>query len=234
MSRYVLALVLCVFAAVGIAAVQQSDPIRAQIEAARVKHDSALADAKSGLLRAFDDEVNTLAQAGDLDGVKALQAERKAFEDEAVLPKAARLRPAVVEYRKATSQALATLSSVYDQAVKDLTKSLKIEEAETIREEWKQVQREAGVLVERAPAPAAAEIAFEYKFYEWKKGDAPVKMLRQEEGFCYLVGITGQMAGGGESVQITLENDGFWYLKGKSATREALNVRAVGVKVRRK
>jgi hypothetical protein len=44
----------------------------------------------------------------------------------------------------------------------------------------------------------------------------PVKMISRAEGFCLLSGIGGAFQGGGESVEVRIGDDGYWYLGGKS------------------
>ena len=212
------------------------DPIRAKLAVARSAQEEAAKAARDALVNSIDESMKAVAQAGDLNGVTALKAERKAFEESGTLPTSPRLRAASAEYQKSLKQASATLDKAYDQAIKDLTKALKIDDAEAVRAEWQQTQRPTpapAVAVPAPPKPPAAG-AIEYTFYEWKKGDAPVKMIHRDEGFCYLVGINGALAGGGESVQITIENDGYWYLKCRSVNSQPLNVRAVSVKLPRK
>jgi hypothetical protein len=120
-------------------AAAQDDPILVALDKAKAAHSDTVAKARTALIAALDDAIKTVAEAGDLDGVKALRAEAKAFEDSGKLPTAARLRNKVGEYQKATRASLATLEKAFDQAVRDSTKALKIEQAEAIRTQWKEV-----------------------------------------------------------------------------------------------
>lgn len=83
------------------------------------------------------------------------------------------------------------------------------------------------------PASLKSDISMSYSFYHWNKGDPPVKMIHGDEGFCYLTAVSGTFQGLGESVKVTLEEDGFWYLSGHAGSN-ALAGSAVGVKVRAK
>jgi hypothetical protein len=118
----------------------EPDAIRTELEKAKKVRGEADAKARAGFLAAFDDAIKTVAGLGDLDGVKALQAEKKAFEESGKLPASARVGTAGGEYQKAAKAALAALEKAYDQAIKDSTKALKIEQAEAIRAEWKENQ----------------------------------------------------------------------------------------------
>jgi hypothetical protein len=67
-----------------------------------------------------------------------------------------------------------------------------------------------------APGTYKANIAEQ----AWKVGDPPVKLLKKEEGFAVLSGITGNFVGLGEEVQISLADDGVWCLQGRSGQSE--------------
>jgi hypothetical protein len=65
-------------------------------------------------------------------------------------------------------------------------------------------------------------------FFEWRNGQPKVKMISKEQGICLLTGISGHFAGKGESVQITCESDGYWYLSGTSGQKQ-LSATAVAI-----
>ena len=65
-----------------------------------------------------------------------------------------------------------------------------------------------------AAAPAQAPAAFETR--RWQQGDAPIRLIRKEEGFCALTLVTGSFQGGGEMVRVYVGDDGYWYLGGDS------------------
>jgi len=115
-----------------------ADPIRAELTKAKKAHAEAEAKARAALLGAIDDAVKAVAASGDLEGVKTIQAEKKAFEESGKLPSSVRLRAAAAEYQKATHTADAALEKVYDKAIKDATKALKIDLAEAIQAELKE------------------------------------------------------------------------------------------------
>ena len=49
--------------------------------------------------------------------------------------------------------------------------------------------------------------------FKWRRGDAPVKMIRKSEGLCYLVFVEGPFEGPGEFASIYTERN-FWFLTG--------------------
>jgi hypothetical protein len=95
----------------------------------------------------------------------------------------------------------------------------------------------AGVMVRADSAPTTAPadqenpVSAVYSEYKWSNGDKPVKMIRKEEGFCFLTEVGGHFAGGGEVVHVYIGPDGFWYLGGNSGQPElwgkAMSVRFV-------
>ena len=75
-----------------------------------------------------------------------------------------------------------------------------------------------------------AALGVDLKEYVWRLGDPPVKMLSEEEGFCYLSGFGGSFANDTENVEVTLK-DGFFYLSGSGKTPH--EGRAIGVRINR-
>ena len=58
--------------------------------------------------------------------------------------------------------------------------------------------------------------------FRWVQGGGATRMIPVTEGICYLTGVTGSFAGGGESVRVRALN-GLWILDGRS---QALDVGA--------
>ena len=58
------------------------------------------------------------------------------------------------------------------------------------------------------------------KEFAWRNGDPPVKMLQKNTGICVLSGVAGHFAGSSEEVRVRLDDDGYWYLEGKSRQKE--------------
>jgi len=66
--------------------------------------------------------------------------------------------------------------------------------------------------VSHAPLSNGAPVTF----YQWKQGDPPVRLIKYNEGICFLTGVSGHFLGGGEQVRLWIGSDGFWYLGGQS------------------
>jgi hypothetical protein len=73
---------------------------------------------------------------------------------------------------------------------------------------------------------------FEFKTYRGDYNEPPVKMIHQDEGFCYLSSLGGAFDGGAEGARVYIGDDGFWYLHGSSG-RDFLVLGATAVKVAR-
>ncbi len=93
------------------------------------------------------------------------------------------------------------------------------------------------ILVAAGPATAPSGlgdvVSAEYAQYEWKNGDKPVRMLKRDEGFCFLTEIGGHFAGAGEVVRVYIGEDGYWYLAGESGQAELWG-KAMSVKFAKK
>ena len=65
-------------------------------------------------------------------------------------------------------------------------------------------------------APSAPSV--EVTRYDWANGDPPIRMIRKEEGFCYLTAVCGGFNGGGEIANVYVDDDGYWCLGGQTGT----------------
>ena len=74
--------------------------------------------------------------------------------------------------------------------------------------------QEGELTMHRVHAPAASPALYETKV--WHQGEAPIRLIRKEEGFCALTLVTGSFQGGGEMVKVYVADDGYWYLGGES------------------
>jgi hypothetical protein len=173
-------------------------------------------------MAAIDEAIGAQARNGNLDAVLDLQKEKEAFTSSGRLPSSKLLAAAVAEYKTTLQRARRNLETAYEAAIKEYTRALKIDEAKSVQRQLEALREGTGREVK------VRKGAFVYTFYDWQVGQAPLRMLHKDEGFCYLLGIKGAFNGGGESVQIVLEKDGYWYLTGHSLAGP-IEVRAVGV-----
>lgn len=136
----------------------EPDSIRKELDKARALRAEADAKASAGLLAAFDEAIKTVAGLGDLDGVRRLQAEKKAFEDSGKIPDSPKMGNAAADYQKVSKAAQTALEKAYESAIKESTKALKIEQAEAMRTELKALQPNTSssrVVFDKGEGPAA-------------------------------------------------------------------------------
>lgn len=114
------------------------------LEDAKAAYKGGTDSSRAALLTAFDEVTKSIAQSGDLDGVKAVRAERTAFEEKGTLPTSQRMRAASNEYQRSIRQSAATMSKGYEDTIKELTKLLAIEQAEKVQAEFKEFEARKG------------------------------------------------------------------------------------------
>jgi hypothetical protein len=119
------------------------DPIE-NLEKAKKAYSEAVEKAKHALVEGFATAIKTATGSGNLDVVKALQAEKEAFEGSGKLPSSARMKPALTAYHTSLKQAMATIEKAYDQTIKDLTKAMKFSEAEAVQTQRKEFHAKGG------------------------------------------------------------------------------------------
>jgi hypothetical protein len=64
----------------------------------------------------------------------------------------------------------------------------------------------------------------------WTANTGAVRLIAKNEGFCFISGVGGKYEGTGERVNLSVGDDGFWYLDGKSA-QASLTARAISVRI---
>lgn len=69
------------------------------------------------------------------------------------------------------------------------------------------------LIVDRAQSPAPT--VTKPRIVRWSHGDAPLRLMPANKGFCYISGMGGNFEGGGEGVRIWID-DGTWWVGGYS------------------
>jgi hypothetical protein len=133
MLRYLFIFVL--FIAVRISVADDDNDIGDTLENAKSIYSDTVSKAKEDLLAAFDFAVQDVAKTGNLDGVKAILAEKKAFEAEDKLPTSQLLKKAAVDFKTSNDKARKTMTAAYDAAISSYTKALQIEKADAVKDE---------------------------------------------------------------------------------------------------
>jgi hypothetical protein len=135
------ALGLCL--ALGLAGNARSDEPDEVLKKAKKSYYEATDKARATLLEGFASTIKTATASGNLDVVKALQAEKEAFESSGKLPTSARMKAAVAAYQVSLKQATTALDKAFEQAVKDFTKAGKLAQADAAQAELKEFRSRA-------------------------------------------------------------------------------------------
>ena len=77
-------------------------------------------------------------------------------------------------------------------------------------------QSSSGDATPAANPSGTAKISRNITFARWHQGSPPTRLIRSDEGFCFLTAVGGHFQGGGESVRVYVGDDGYWYLGGQS------------------
>jgi hypothetical protein len=106
-----------------------------ELDEAKAAYRAVEAEARATMLKAFDEAVQQTAAKGELDPVKALLAEKQAFEEDHKLPHSEAMRSALAAYRQQLAAARRNLLDAFDAAIKAQTKALNIELATALKAE---------------------------------------------------------------------------------------------------
>jgi len=111
------------------------DAISTALEKAKVSYAEALGKAGEGLVASFQKEIAKAAADGNLTKVKAISAEKDAFELHGATPSIITLKLASSTYEQQVRKARQELDAAYTLAVRDLTKAMKFDKAEAAQVE---------------------------------------------------------------------------------------------------
>ncbi len=114
-----------------------ADPIRTELDKAKAAADASLADARAALLVAFDERIKAVAATGDLDGVKAVTAEKTAFDLRGTPPASPAMKLALGRYNRAVAEVRGRTKLAYDSAIREYTRALKVDQATAVQSELK-------------------------------------------------------------------------------------------------
>ncbi len=148
MSRAILALVFF-FPALALAA---GDPIQAELAKARSAYGQELDAAKTKLVASLEAKLQEFAGKGDLDKAKAVKSQKESFEKGGTLPTGAALANVKADYESDLLAAKVNLRKALEKAKESYTKAVKLDEAEALAKELKE-------LADTPPAKKGADAA---------------------------------------------------------------------------
>ena len=119
------------------------DPIDQKLTAAKVEFEKATEKARATLLADLQKAAGVAQKAGDLKKLEVLEAETKAFEEKAELPKAVPTQAFTAELRKARAK----LEDALAVAVRDYTKDGKRTQAKATQQELDEFKKITAALI---------------------------------------------------------------------------------------
>jgi hypothetical protein len=131
------------------------EAILAQLSDAKLERERALAAAKESLVATIDARLNAAADAGDLKSVQVLQAVKLSAERDGTVPDStpdSAVKAAKTTYVHAVESANIDLAVAYRDAVRDLTRARRIDDAAATQAEF-----DASPVAKYAAAAAAAQ-----------------------------------------------------------------------------
>ncbi len=135
-----------------IATAQESDPIKKELNQARVDQDRKLEAAKAKLGKAIEAKLEETAAKSDLPGLKRLEAIKAAYERDQELPADAMIAKARVAYDNEVQATKGAMRKALEKAKASYTKARKIAEAEAIETELRDTApKVAAKKVKQAP-----------------------------------------------------------------------------------
>jgi hypothetical protein len=138
-----------------------ADTVGVAIKQAKATHVQALAAAKADLLKSIDTRIASASDTGDLKTVTALRAARTSAESDGSIPadvKDGAIVGAKIRYDSAMKSANTTMATAYQAAIREYTKSRRIEDAQGMQAEFEAFQQSAGLSATGAPPkPPAVE-----------------------------------------------------------------------------
>lgn len=71
----------------------------------------------------------------------------------------------------------------------------------------------------------------ESREHTWNAGDKPLRLIHSDEGIAFLSGLTGTLAGQSDYARVRLDEDGYWYLEGRSVNKSDIIARAMTIRM---
>src|ERR1700690_4163856 len=138
MKRWTPLLAMMVFILPAVCRIATADTIRDDLDAARKKHDQAVATAKQTLSKAIVSKIKDAAQKEDLASIKDLMAEKEAFDTDETLPTNPLLTEDVVRYIGARRPSSSATFFAYQSAIQAYVAKSQLDAAKKLELESKQ------------------------------------------------------------------------------------------------
>jgi hypothetical protein len=117
----------------------EPDTIATELANATETYREAAKQIHHKFVQAFDAKINEIANKGNLDSVKLIQAEKESFLGDGDLPISTTMKLPVREYLHELRNAQKDVDGVFDKAVREYTKMLALDKADLVRAERRQL-----------------------------------------------------------------------------------------------
>lgn len=135
-----------------------ADEVDVRLAKAKTSHARELEAALETLNGELADHIAQLAKTGDYEVVKAAAAERDLLDDSGILPASESTSPCVERYLSSRRNSNSLLYGTYRESLAELTKNLRLDQAEQIDKEMKAfVELERSLLAARRVRPETPE-----------------------------------------------------------------------------
>ena len=128
----------------GQSAANDTDGTHDALEKVKSVYAKSQEQAKTDLLAAFDRQIQEMAKKGNLESVKSLRAEEKAFAADGKLPASTAMKTAVADYEATNDKARNAMTAGFEAAIGDYTKSQQIDKANEVQNELLAFKKDAG------------------------------------------------------------------------------------------
>ncbi len=120
-------------------AIADDDPIKTMLDKARVSYTESCDAAMAKFVAAMEAKLKEVSGKGDLDGALQVKAQKETFENDGTLPKSSRLARTVADYQSKLRAAKDDLRKAIKKAKDSFTKELKLDEAQSLETELKEL-----------------------------------------------------------------------------------------------
>ena len=124
--------ILAIVLACTICIAATKDPIQESLDQAKAEFTAIADKATKALSSAFDKQIASVSQTGELDAVETLRRQRNAFLISQKMPSAPSMDTAAAEYRETIVSANSNLCKAYDTAISGYTKAQQFDDAERV------------------------------------------------------------------------------------------------------
>lgn len=119
--------------------------IEDKLEAAKVKYDDAVSDARVVLTTALEAEVKRAAGTGKLESTLTARKELQEFQESDKLPRSTQTKSALADFRAAEVRARNQLIDAHKTAIAEYTKGLDLEQAQATKLQMQQLESGKGL-----------------------------------------------------------------------------------------